>query len=264
MDSFTQVFKSPKVFGLKVYCNHTTGTLLIEEEKRLDNVFQAWQSEKPILVHAEQEKLELAINLAKKHIRRLHVCHITRKEEVEMVKKAKAKHLKITAGVTPHHLFLTEKHQKELGPFGVMKPELTPPDRDYLWQGLTDGTIDLVESDHAPHTKEEKLGDHPPYGVPGLETTLGLLLKAVNEKLLTVDQVQQFFFHNPRHIFHIPNQPGTYIELDPDKPYMVEESNLQTKCGWSPFAGWELYGKVEKVVLNNKLVLNRGMFDAQN
>lgn len=255
LDSFIKVFNNEQVFGLKVYCNHTTGTLLVEDEKKLANVFQAWESEKPILVHAEKDKLALAIKLTKTYQRRLHVCHITRKEEVAMVKRAKQEKLNVTAGVTPHHLFLKETDQKKLGPFGMMKPELTPEDRDILWDGLTSGVIDLVESDHAPHTKEEKLSPKPPFGVPGLETTLGLLLKAAKDKLLTLEKIKQLLYDEPKRIFNIPEPADTYIEFDPKKLYIVEETKLETKCGWSPFAGWELYGKVEQVVLKGKTLL---------
>lgn len=239
LKEFSAAAKHQRVFGLKLYCNHTTGEMLIEDIKLLENVFQAWKSEKPILVHAEGGQLKMAIALGKQFNRNLHVCHISLKEEVIMVKKAKKSGMKITAGVTPHHLFLKPGE-------ATMKPSLgTLNDQRALWQGLQGGIIDLVESDHAPHTREEKTKEPPAFGVPGLETTLGLMLLGVKQKKCTLKQVKKWLYDNPKKIFKIPEQKAR-IEFDPDKAWVVEESKLKTKCGWSPFSGWQLYGKVGK------------------
>jgi carbamoyl-phosphate synthase/aspartate carbamoyltransferase/dihydroorotase len=211
------------------------------------------------MVHAEGEKVEECITFSKKYNRGLHVCHISQKEEVEMIRKAKKRKLRITAGVTPHHLFLTASDVKKLGKFAFVKPPLDPKrNQDALWQGLTDGTIDIIESDHAPHTKEEKLSEKPAFGLPGLETTLGLLFKAVYDKRMTEQGVIKLLHDNPKKIFNIPDQKNTYIELDSDKPYRVGENGYKTKCGWSPFDGWQVYGKVENVILHGKKIMNRG------
>lgn len=256
LSTFAKAARNPHVFGLKIYCNHTTGTLLIEDTGRLNKVFGAWRFPKPILVHAEGNELEYALYLTKKYQRRLHVCHISLKEEVGLVRKAKAQGLSVTAGVTPHHLFLTEKDVQALGSFAIMKPPLgTKPDQDALWLGLGDGTIDLVESDHAPHTKEEKAIIPAPFGVPGLETTVGLMFKAVHEKRLVKKDVINLLYSQPKKIFSIPDQKDTYLELDPDQSFIAGENGYQTKCGWSPFNGWELYGRVETVIFKGKKVL---------
>jgi carbamoyl-phosphate synthase/aspartate carbamoyltransferase/dihydroorotase len=259
LEAFRAAFSHPRVFGLKVYLNHTTGDFLIDDFKILNSIFAAWTSEKPILVHAEGKKIEECIALAKKHNRHLHICHISLKEEVEMVRKAKKENLKVTAGVTPHHLFLTGSDVSKLGPFAMMKPPLgTKKNQDALCQGILDGTIDLIESDHAPHTKEEKLTEKPAFGVPNLETTLGLLFKAVHDKKITEQDILRLLYDNPRKIFNLPEQKNTYIELDPDKPYLAGENGYQTKCNWSPFDKWEVYGKVENVILHGKKIMNRG------
>lgn len=259
LDSFKLAFSHPLIFGLKIYCNNTTGDFLIEDPKVLETIFAAWQSEKPILVHAEGEKIEKCIVLAKKYGRRLHICHISQKKEVEIIRKAKKRKLKVTAGVTPHHLFLIDKDVAKLGPFAMMKPPLgTKKDQDALWQGILDGTIDLVESDHAPHTRREKLGEKTAFGVPGLETTLGLLFKAVHNKKITEKDILRLLYTNPKNIFNIPEQKNTYIELDPTKPYRIGENGYQTKCGWSPFDQWLVYGFVENVILCGKQIMNRG------
>lgn len=140
----------------------------------------------------------------------------------------------------------------------MMKPPLgTKKDQDALWQGLSDGTIDLVESDHAPHTKEEKLAEKPTFGVPGLETTLGLLFKAVRDRRITEKDVIRLLYDNPKRIFNISEQKNTYIELDPTKSYIVGDDGYQTKCGWSPFDKWQVYGKVERVTLHGKQIMSQ-------
>jgi dihydroorotase-like cyclic amidohydrolase len=261
LEEFRKAFSHPRVFGLKVFLNHTTGDFLIDDPKVLEEIFSAWESEKPIMVHAERENVDKCIALAEKYGRRLHICHISQKKEVEMVRKAKKKKLKVTAGVTPHHLFLIDKDLEKLGPFAMMKPPLgTKNDQNALWRGINDRTIDIVESDHAPHTKEEKLAAKPAFGVPNLETTLGLLFKAVHDKKLKEADILRLLYDNPKNIFNIPDQKNTYIELNPEKPYIAGENGYQTRCGWSPFDGWELFGKVEHVVFHKKpLVVDQRM-----
>jgi len=259
LNEFKKAYIHPKIFGLKVYCNHTSGDFLIEDSVVLELIFAAWQSEKPILVHAEGEKVKLCIALAKKYDRRLHICHISQKEEVEMVRKAKKAKLKVTTGVTPHHLFLINADVTKLGPFAMMKPPLgTKENQDTLWQGILDGTIDLVESDHAPHAKQEKLAEKPAFGVPNLETTLGLLFKAVRDKKIAEKDIIRLLFDNPKKIFNVPEQKNTYIELNPEKSYLIGENGYQTKCAWSPFDKWQVYGKVENVILHGKKIMNWG------
>lgn len=237
LKEFPAAAKHPRVFGLKLYCNHTTGEMLIEDINLLTKVFTAWPKLKPILVHAEGVQLAAVIGLAVLYNQRLHVCHISQAVEVELIRQAKKTDQKITAGVTPHHLWLKEGE-------ATMKPPLSPEaDRLALWKGLQDGTIDLVESDHAPHTRAEKVKDPPAFGVPGLETTLGLMLLGVKQKKCTLKQVKKWLYENPKRIFNISDQK-TKIKFDPDRPWIVKNSELKTKCGWSPFNNWRLYGKV--------------------
>lgn len=258
---FKKAYSHPKVFGLKVYCNHTTGDFLIDNPKILEKIFKAWESEKPIMVHAEGQKIEECIALAKKYNRNLHICHISQKQEVEMVRKAKKAKLKITTGVTPHHLFLTAKNVKNLGNFAFVKPLLDPKrNQTALWRGLKDKTIDVIESDHAPHTKQEKLADKPAFGVPNLETTLGLLFKALHDKKITEKEIIRLLYDNPRKIFNIPEQKNTFIELDPRKSYVIGEDGYKTKCNWSPFDKWQVYGKVENVILHGNKIMRNGKF----
>lgn len=244
---FVQAAAHPQVYGLKLYCNHTTGEMLIEDIELLTKVFEAWPKGKPILVHAEGVQLSAVIALAYLYDQKLHVCHISQEVEVALVRQAKKRGLAISAGVTPHHLFMTSKETATLGGYAMMKPPLgTAVDQKALWQGLADGAIDLIESDHAPHSREEKERAIPAYGVPGLETTLGLMLLAVKQKKCSLTQVKQWLYDNPKKIFSINAAPNETITFDATKSWVVDESDLQTKCGWSPFAGWRLYGKLMK------------------
>jgi len=261
-EEFIRVSARPEIFGLKIYCNHTTGLMLVENKSLLEKVFFAWKGEKPILVHAEGQQLVTALELGEKYKKKMHVCHISSAFEVQMVKEAKLRGQNVTAGVTPHHLYLTQESILKIKNYAIMKPPLgNDVDRDALWTGLNDGTIDIVETDHAPHTKEEKNpmdGGLPAFGVPGLETALGLMYRAVKDGKITNEDVVKFLYSNPKKIFNIPDQPDTYVELDPDLAYVVPERGFETKCDWSPFSGMTLYGKPQTVVLRGKKLLENG------
>lgn len=248
-----------KVFGLKVYMDHTTGDLLMEDEMSLDDVFSKWPKDKVLMVHAEAETLKKAISLAKKNNQKLHVCHISLKNEIEQVKQAKIEGLDISCEVSCHHLFLTEDDVANLGPYGKMRPPLpSKEDQQSLWEGILDKTIDMIASDHAPHTKEEKENpDKVINGVPGLETSLPLLLNAINEGKITLEKVIEMTSKNPRRIFKIPEQDSE-VEVDMDERYKIAHEQLFTKCGWTPFEGKEIKGRIKKVTLRGEVVFKDG------
>ncbi len=258
-EEFEKIWDHPRIFGLKVYCNHTTGELLVHDHTALENIFVAWKSEKPILVHAEGEQLAMSLELARVHKKRLHVCHISQASEVTMVREAKALGQQVSAGVTPHHLFLTEKDRERLGSFAIMKPPLgTEEDQSALWEGLRSGVIDMVESDHAPHTREEKTKEPAPFGVPGLETTLPLLITAVREQKMGMGMLEKILYTNAQRIFTIPKQEDTFVEVDTEMSATVGEGGFESRCGWSPWEGERLFGMVKKVVLRGKVLLENG------
>ena len=240
---FEEVY--PLVAGLKIYLDNTTGGFILNTEKLL-SVYQSWNSEKPILVHCENEHIKTLIDIVRKTKKQTHICHIHSKKVLEAIINAKKEGLPISCGVTPHHLFLTDKDVKKLGPFGMMKPPLMAQNEvDYLWENLD--SIDVVESDHAPHTKEEKESDKPPFGVPGLETTLPLLLNAVNEKRLTIKDVVRLCHDGPRKILKLSETKNKVI-IDMDAEYIIKGALLKTKCKWTPFEGWKVKGKVLQVI----------------
>ena len=231
LSSFAKASEDKHVYGLKIYMNHTTGELLVDQP---EEIFKAWESNKPILVHAEGPQLELALGLAQKYGRRLHHCHTSLASEVKLIAQAKQALMKVTAGVTPHHLFLNTKNS------AIMKPPLSD-DQEALWQGINDEIIDLIETDHAPHTPEEKA--QGAFGVPGLETALGLMGLAIHESRITQHELIKLMYLNPKRIFNITADTGT-IEVDFEKPYTVDASQFASKAKQSPFDGWTLYGTV--------------------
>lgn len=244
-----------KVLGLKLYLNQTTGGFLIDQEKLL-KIYDAWNIDKPILVHAEEDVIDLVIKVCKETKKRTHVCHVSSREELEKIINAKKLGLPITCGVTPHHLFLTEKDVKRLGSYGIMKPPVYDGFSEFAFKNLEH--IDLIESDHAPHTKEEKDSENPPFGVPNLETTLGLLLSAIRKNLISIEEIRRLCHDAPSEIFGI-NQDAE-IEVDENEEWIVRGLDLQTKCKWSPFEGWKLKGRVKKVWIRKNLIFENNRF----
>lgn len=247
-----------KVFGLKIYLDHTTGSLLIENLQVLENHFKYWPKGKPILVHAEDSTLAKAIGLASTYNQWLHVCHVSQASELELIRQAKLNKLKITCETTPHYLFLNKEDEQKLGNFAKMRPQLrTKKDQQALWQAINNGLIDCLVTDHAPHTIKEKKSANFPYGIPGLETMLPLMLTAVNKKKLTLKKLIQLTHINPAKFFGIKIN-NSWIEVDLDKKWIIDNNNLKTKCGWSSFAGWQMTGKVVKTFIRGKKVFENG------
>ncbi len=242
-----------KVHGIKLYLNMTTGKFLIDKPK-VEAIYNAWPGKKPILVHAEWDVIEFVIGLVRITGKPTHICHVSSRDELAPILKAKDEGLPISCGVTPHHLFMTEDDVKALGPYGLMKPSLkTKKDQEFLWNKMR--YIDLIESDHAPHTHEEK--KEGAFGVPGLETTLPLLLQAASDKRLTIEEVIAKCYTNPAKIFHIATDKSTHVQVE-NSTFVIHNSELKTKCGWSPFNGWKVRGRVEQVFIRGKKVLEDG------
>ncbi len=256
----TKEFEKVKheVFGIKLYLNETTGNFLINKNS-LENVFKVWpKNYGPILVHAEDEAIEKVIGCVEKTGKPTHFCHISLRSDLVQISDAKKRGLPVTCGVTPHHLFLNSDDSEKLQSYGKMKPYLKKAtDVSYLWEHLHE--IDVIESDHAPHTKEEKEKpiDIAPYGIPGLESTLPLLLTAHHKKMLKMKDIIRLCYENPKKIFHLPNQSSS-VEVSLEDEYVFGESTLFTKCSWSPFSGRQMHGRVKKVVIRGKTVYENG------
>lgn len=245
--------------GLKMYLDQTYGPLRIPDLATLMACFRRWPRHKPVAIHAEGASIAASIGLAAAFQRPVHFCHVSRKEEIELIAAAKRQGLPITCEVTPHHLFLTQADLPRLGPLADMRPRLGEQrDVEALWEHI-DTTVDCVATDHAPHTLEEKhCGESAPPGVPGLETALPLMLTAVAEGRLSMERLVTLMADNPRRIFQLLPQPATWVEIDPGATYELSDRGLHTKCGWSPFSGKRVRGRVQRVILRGEPVFADG------
>ena len=250
---------SSRVCGIKLYCGHTTGGLTISASQ-MDRQVASWPGPGVVAAHAEGEMVGRFLESLARHKKRGHLCHIDTARAVAEVTEHKRRGTQVTAGVCPHHLFLTEGDLSALGPRAMMKPALgTAKDRDALWAGIRDKVIEVVESDHAPHTWDEKLGSPTPFGVPGLETTIPLLFTAVREGRLTRERAVELVSVAPRRIFGLPPRAvDTHTMLDTGARRVIGADDLYTLCGWTPFSGMEVWGVVRRVVIRGRVVFEDG------
>ncbi|HMA37519.1 MAG TPA: amidohydrolase family protein [Chloroflexia bacterium] len=252
---------APQVFGLKLYLDHTTGTLLVERLEEMLAIFAAWPAAKPLLVHAEERTVAAVLGVLASQPRRVHFCHVSLGVEIQLIRAAKERGLPVTCEVAPHHLFLSDADLPRLGGYGMMKPPLrSGADVDALWRHLD--AVDMIATDHAPHTRAEKEGAPPAYGVPGLQTALPLMLTAVAAGRLSLDRLVELLATAPRRVFGIPAQDATYIEVDPAAAWMIGDAEQYTKCGWTPFAGLPVRGRLLRVVLRGAEVVRDGTVQA--
>jgi len=248
---------APHAAALKIYLNDTFGTLRVDDVPTMVACFQTWPREKLIAMHAEKQSVAVGIGLAATYQRPVHFCHISRRQEIELIADAKMAGLPVTCEVTPHHLFLDESDATRLGPLGDMRPVLgTADDVAALWEHIN-STVDCIATDHAPHTLEEKRSATPPPGIPGLETALGLMLTAVAQDRITLDRLIELMHSNPRRIYDLPAQPDTAVELDLT-PTIIRSADTFSKCAWTPFDGVEVPGRVARVTLRGEVVFADG------
>jgi len=246
---------APRVAGLKMYLDATFGMLKMDGLDLLVEHAANWPADKPLLAHAEEHQCASAILAAHLAGRSIHICHVSRKSEIELIAKAKAKGFQVTCEVCPHHLFMTLESSTLPPGFIEVRPMIQhQADVDALWANLD--VVDCFGTDHASHTVAEKQGEKPPPGYPGLEQALGLWLTAVHAGRLTLDDVIMKMVTNPRRIFNVPEQANTYIEVDADLAWQVQASQQHTRAGWTPYEGWTLRGKVTKTVLRGEVAFD--------
>lgn len=270
-------------FGLKSMLDISTGNDAQIEPAQFRHGWSEWarvaSRTQPIILHAETETISEGLAIAAGEIGHpTHVAHVSNRTELQAVIDAKQKGWPVTAGVTPHHLFMEDSYVRDWRQ--RMKPPLaTFVDVEFLWRNME--YIDVFETDHAPHTLEEKqhaneqnpTGDekHPvkSYGVPGLEAMVPLLFSALAEQdnlfphgrgfegispALLVDKLAI----RPRQILGIPLDPTSVTRVQITQPY--EFDNVHSKCGWSPYEGWMMQAKVISVALHGQTVYQRGNF----
>ena len=272
VEEIKKVLKNGEVNTVKIFMNVSTGEMLIEDDEILAKVFE---NSKLVLVHAENEMIDKAIELNKNYGSGLYVCHIPSAEEMKKVINAKknsdvnTKEHPVYAEVTPHHLFLntgiresTERNKMLLR----MKPELgEKSDNEFLWEAINRGEVDTIGTDHAPHLISEKL-EKITFGMPGVETSLALMINAYNEGKISLEMIQKLMCENPAKIMKIEKrgklQEGYFadvIVVDTKKEWIVGiDDTIESKCGWTPYENWKLKGKNIMTIVNGEIVYENG------
>ena len=272
VEEIKKVLSSGEANTVKIFMNVTTGEMLIEDDEILKKVFK---NSKLVLVHAENEMIDKAIELNKNCGKGLYVCHIPSENELKKVINAKknnelnTKEHPIYAEVTPHHLFLnteiresTERNKMLLR----MKPELREKsDNEFLWEAINRGEIDTIGTDHAPHLISEKL-EKITFGMPGVETSLALMINAFNEGRISLEMIQRLMCENPAKIMKIEKrgrlEEGFFADIivvDTQKEWIVAvDDAIESKCGWTPYENWKLKGKNTLTIVNGKIVYENG------
>ena len=264
VDNHEEVKKvQDKVIATKVFMNVSTGNMLVEDEKVLEDIFK---NSKLVGVHAEGEMIPKAISLSEKLDVPVYLCHLSTKEDVQYVREAKKKGLKVYGEVTPHHLFLNVS-DVEKNPLLRMKPELkTKEDNEALWEGILDGTIDTIGTDHAPHRIEEKKAKLT-FGIPGAENSLEMMLKAVRCDKISLEKLMKIMSENTAEIFGLKNKGKIAVGYDADlvivdmtTEEIISQENVISKCGWTPYEGFEKGGKILTTIVRGNVVFNDGKF----
>ena len=300
-DNLEEVLKTnPKnVAGIKIFLGSSTGNMLVDNEATLEKIF----SSTPMLiaVHCEDETTiqnnlaafkeqygddvpvtahhlirsaeacyissSKAVALAKKTGARLHIFHLSTAKEMELfTNKIPLEDKKITAEVCVHHLWFTDEDYKTKGNFIKWNPAVkTAQDRAELWKALNDGRIDVIATDHAPHTKEEKMQSYlnAPSGGPLVQHAVVAMFEAHHQGKITVEKIVEKMCHNPAKIFKIEKRgfikEGYFADLvivNPSLPWSVKPENILAKCGWSPFENYTFKSRITHTFVNGELVYN--------
>ncbi len=193
----------------------------------------------------------------------LHICHVSTAGAVRLIRAAKKRGVNVTAEATPHHFTLTDKAVAEYDTNAKMNPPLrSEGDREAVREGLRDGTIDAIATDHAPHSEDEKMVefDLAPFGIAGLETALPLSLKLVEDGVLTLPEMIGKLTYLPSRIINIPKgtlnpgDPADILIFDPGKKVIIDGTKFRSKSKNTPFHGWELKGAVLYTIVNGNVV----------
>ncbi|MGE0567461.1 MAG: dihydroorotase [Bacteroidia bacterium] len=290
-----------KVAGLKIFMGSSTGNMLVDNIKTLESIFSevdgllVTHCEDDNMIKANQERIiaeygedlptyfhpiirnddacykssSLAVDLAKKHDARLHVFHISSAKELALfTNKIPLKEKKITAEACIHHLWFCDEDYKSKGNFIKWNPAVkTAYDRDKIFEAVLDGTIDVIATDHAPHTIEEKQQPYlkAPSGGPLVQHSLQAILEFYHQNRITLPQIAQKMCHNVADLFRIKNRgylregyAADMTLVDINKPYKVTKNNILYKCGWSPFENYEFKSSIISTFVNGHIVFDKG------
>lgn len=281
----------PHCSGIKIFMGSSTGNLLVEDDETLEKILM--QGHRRIIFHSEDEMrlrerrhiavdmadphyhpvwrdVETAVNsttrllrLARKTGRKIHVLHVSTGEEMDLLKDAKDI---ATVEVLPQHLTLYAPDcYDKLGTYAQQNPPIREKRHlDRLWKALQDGTVDVIGSDHAPHTREEKDKPYPqsPSGVPGVQTLVPIMLNHVHEGRLSLRKFTELVTENPCRVFGVKNKGRLRQGYDADitivdlkKEMTIDNSWIASRCGWTPFHGMKVTGWPTHTIVSGKLVM---------
>ena len=289
--------KPHDVSSLKLFLAGSSANEYVENIETIKRIFDmSLRYDLPVIIHTELQKCiekfqakvlnpsvlnhnyirnrecanrgtELVVDLAREIGNPIYIAHTSTAEEIDIIRKNKDK-AKIFCEVTPHHLLLDESILETAGNFGKVNPPIrTKADNLALWQGIADGTVDTIGTDHAPHKIGEKSQayNQAPSGFPGLETVLPLLLNEVNKGTLSMKKLIELTSKNVSKIFKITNRgelkTGNYADItivDMDKKWQIQPEQFKTKAKYSPFAGFEGMGMPVMTFINGELIIENG------
>ncbi len=296
LDNLDELIKAENCPGIKIFMGSSTGNMLVDDSKILDDIFK--HANKPIVIHSEDETMvrenmdrykgstdvldhmnirtpeaalactKRAVALAKKHQQRLHILHLTTADEVDWLMGQDLPPY-ITVEVCIQHLLLhAPRVYDQLGTFAQINPPLrSSVHADRLWHGLKQGLISSIVTDHAPHLIEEKhqpFGDAPS-GMPGVETLLPLTLQFYQQKNATLNDVSRWLSAAPQRLFNIDRRgqlmAGYFADMvlvDLNKLWAIENKDMVSQCGWSAFDGWTVKGRPVMTFVNGQMVVREG------
>ena len=307
-DNLDELLKTnPKnVAGIKLFLGSSTGNMLVDNQEVLEKIFSS--TKMLISVHCEDEATirknteeykakygddipvkyhplirseeacylssSKAIELAKKTGARLHVFHLSTEKETHLFRNdIPLEEKQITAEVCVHHLWFTDTDYEEKGTHIKWNPAVkTQKDKDGLWKALLDDRIDIIATDHAPHTLEEKANvyTNAPSGGPLVQHAVIAILEKVKEGVISIEKAVEKMSHNPSKIFKIEKRgfvkEGYFADVvlvDPDKKWTVKKDNVLYKCGWSPFEGIEFSNQITHTFVNGNLMYDNGKFNEE-
>lgn len=290
-----------EIKGIKVFMGSSTGNMLVDENSTLDRLFSI--KSKPVLVHCEDEEtirqnLQAAIERygedipfsehenirsrkacikssikalgkAIRHGTRLVLCHISTKEEIEMVRAAKSNNPDIIAETSCNYLWFCNEDYDRMGSRLKCNPAVkTSADREALREGLANGLIDTIGSDHAPHLPAEKEGTYTkaPSGLPSIQQSLPVLLTIAREEDIPLTRIAAVFSENASDLYRLnrgkvmPGYEADIVIFDKDKSFTVRNEDQYSRCGWSPYDGETLYGAIETVFIGGNIIYKDGKF----
>lgn len=305
-DNLEEILKTnlKNVCGLKIFMGSSTGNLLVDDPKTLEGIFSRFPSliathceheptirkntlefkerfgdDMPVNYHSHLRSEEacyksssFAVGLAKKHGTKLHILHISTSKETHLFDNSiPLEKKKITAEACVHHLWFNDHDYDRLGMLIKWNPAIkTEQDQKEILNALLDDRIDVIATDHAPHTLEEKANKYfqAPSGGPLIQHSLVSMMEFVHQKKISIEKMVQKMSHNPAVLFEIEKRgfirEGYFADLvlvDPDQPWQVNKSNILAKCGWSPFEGNTFHAAVQQTWVSGHLAYANGQLN---